>query len=267
LDPFVVPASHVAIALLVAAGIATAAHRRRLLDTGGAIAATLLGPALVALGGWWLGAILVAFFLSSAVLPESGGDAPARTWQQVLANGGPALIFALAHRLTGFDPLLVGAAATIAATTADTWATEIGRALGGVPRSIRTRRRVPPGTSGAVSVAGTLATVAGGITIAVIALLLRPLSPIDGIPSTGDAVAIAIAGSLGSAIDTLLGATAQVRFACATCGYRSESGASHLPGHPMRRVAGVAWLGNSAVNLSAAVAAGGIATALATIVI
>jgi hypothetical protein len=95
------------------------------------------------------------------VLPESGGDAPARTWQQVLANGGPAIIFALAHRLTGFDPLLVGAAATIAATTADTWATELGRAIGGVPWSIRTRRRVPPGTSGAVSGAGTVATVAG----------------------------------------------------------------------------------------------------------
>jgi uncharacterized protein (TIGR00297 family) len=265
LDFLAVPASHIAVALLAAAAIAAVARRRRLLDPGGMIAATLLGPALVASGGWWLGAILIAFFLTSALLPEHGDGAPVRTWQQVLANGGPALIFAIGYQLTGGDAFLTGAAATIAATTADTWATEIGRALGGTPWSVRTYRRVPPGTSGAVSAAGTLATVAGAILIALTALVLRPLSPVDAYPILAGSVVIAIAGTLGSLIDTVLGATLQGRFACAVCGHRSESGAEHCSGHPMRPVAGLPWLTNSVVNLSAALAAGLFALAVATI--
>jgi uncharacterized protein (TIGR00297 family) len=182
----------------------------------------------------------------------------------VLANGGPALLFAIASRLTGSDALLTGAAATIAATTADTWATEIGRALGGVPRSVRTGRRVPPGTSGAVSAAGTLATVAGAILIALAAALLRPLSPIENHPTAAAAIAIGAAGALGSAIDSVLGATLQARFACPACGHRSESPAPHCPGHAMRPSSGVPWLTNSAVNLVAALAAGVAAALLAS---
>jgi uncharacterized protein (TIGR00297 family) len=265
LDSLAVPASHLAVAALLAVAIAAVAWRRRLLDPGGAVAATLLGPALVATGGWWLGAILVGFFLTAALLPEHGEGAPCRTWQQVLANGGPALVFAIGYQLTGRDPFLTGAAATIAATTADTWATEIGRAIGGVPWSVRTRRRVPPGTSGAVSTAGTLATVAGAILIAAIALLLRPLSPAGGHPAALVAVAIAVAGALGSLLDTALGATLQGRFACTVCGARAESPAPHRPGHPMRPASGIPWLTNGAVNLAAALAAGLVALALATI--
>jgi uncharacterized protein (TIGR00297 family) len=183
----------------------------------------------------------------------------------VLANGGPALLFAIGSQLTGGEPLLIGAAGTIAATTADTWATEIGRAIGGVPWSIRTRRRVPPGTSGAVSAAGTLATVAGAALIAVIAVLLRTISPVGGHPALVEGIAIAVAGVLGSAVDSVLGATLQGRFACARCGHRSETGGEHRPGHPMRPVSGIPWLTNSVVNLSAALAAGILAAALASL--
>lgn len=264
LDSLAVPASHIAVALLAAAAIAAVAHRRRLLDSGGAVAATLLGPALVAAGGWWLGAILIAFFLSAALLPEHGDGAPRRSWRQVLANGEPALLFATVYQLTGREALLIGAAATIAATTADTWATEIGRAIGGVPWSVRSRERVPAGTSGAVSGAGTLATIAGAIFIALTAWLLRSISPVEGHPTVSAAIAIGVAGALGSVIDSILGATLQARFACALCGHRSESPAPHLPGHRMSPASGVSWLTNSAVNLAAAMTAGIVATMLAS---
>lgn len=183
----------------------------------------------------------------------------------MLANGGPALLFAIGSQLTGGEPLLIGAAGTIAATTADTWATEIGRAIGGVPWSVRTRRRVPPGTSGAISGAGTLASVAGAVLIALVALLLHPISPLDGQPALGEGIAIAAAGVLGSAIDSVLGATVQARFACAICGQRSETGGLHRPGHLMRPVSGIPWLTNSVVNLAAALAAGILAAALASL--
>lgn len=226
----------------------------------------LLGPALVATGGWWIGAILVVFFLTAALLPEHGDGAPSRTWRQVLANGGPALIFAAGYQLTGHDALLTGAAATIAATTADTWATEVGRAIGGEPWSVRTRQRVPSGTSGAVSGAGTLATVAGALLIAIVAFLLRSISPAGDHPGVGAVIAIGLAGALGSLIDSVLGATLQARFACVTCGHRSESPSPHLPGHRMYPASGIPWLTNSAVNLSSALAAGVVASLLASIV-
>jgi uncharacterized protein (TIGR00297 family) len=264
LDPLAVPTWHVALALIAAGLIAILARQRDLLAPGGVIAATLLGPALVATGGWWLGLILIAFFLSAALLPEPDRAGPTRTWQQVLANGGPALAFATASLLTAREPLLIGAAATIAAAAADTWATEIGRAFGGTPYSVRTRRRVPAGTSGAISAAGTLASIAGGVAIAGIALLAAPLAPTDDLPTFGTAAVIAVTGSLGSAIDTVLGATFQARFRCETCGTIRESGTDHQPGHLMRPVAGIPWLTNSAVNLLSSLGAGVTAVTLAS---
>lgn len=133
-----------------------------------------------------------------------------------------------------------------------------------MPWSIRTRRRVPAGTSGAVSGAGTLATVAGAILIALIAWLLRPISPAEGHPNAAAAVAVGVAGTLGSVIDSVLGATLQARFACTVCGYRAESPVPHRPGHRMRVASGFPWLTNSAVNLAAALAAGIVAFLLAS---
>lgn len=257
-----VPATHVALAYLAAALIATLARRRDLLDPGGAVAATLLGPALVATGGWWLGLVLIGFFLTAALLPEPDRQAPSRTWRQVLANGGLALAFATAATALGQPILLAGAAATIAAAAADTWATEIGRAYGGTPWSARTFRRVSAGTSGAVSAAGTLASVTGGATIALIALAAARWAPDPLLTSAGVAAIVAGAGLLGSLVDTALGATAQARFACVACGRRSESPAPHAPGHAMRPASGVPWLTNSVVNLAASATAGGVATLL-----
>lgn len=225
--------------------------------------ATLLGPAIVGTGGWWLGAVLIAFFVSSALLPNASGENPARTWQQVLANGGPALAFA-ALSLIGYpSPFLLAAAATIAATTSDTWATEVGRARGGSPYSVRTWHRVPPGTSGAISAAGTIASIGGAGFIAVVASILAPAAPTPDLVSAGSMVLVAASGALGSTADTILGATLQARFRCGVCGHTSESPAQHCPGHPMRHASGVPWMTNSVVNLFAALIAGVITASVA----
>ena len=70
--------------------------------------------------------------------------------------------------------------------------------------------------------------------------------------------------TLGSVIDSVLGATLQARFACTVCGYRAESPVTHRPGHRMRVASGFPWLTNSAVNLAAALAAGIVAFLLAS---
>jgi uncharacterized membrane protein len=100
--------------------------------------------------------------------------------------------------------------------------------------------------------------------MALIAWLLRPISPAEAHPTGTAAVAVGVAGTLGSVIDSLLGATFQARFACMVCGYRAESPAPHRTGHRMRVASGIPWLTNSAVNLAAALAAGIVAFLLAS---
>ncbi|HEV2127189.1 MAG TPA: DUF92 domain-containing protein [Thermomicrobiales bacterium] len=262
MDRLVVSPIEFAIAVAAAAVIAALALRKRLLGPGGAVTAPLLGPGLVAAGDWWLGALLIGFFLTSSLLPSTEQGGPARTAWQVLANGGPALVFGTLAVLTGEPAFLIGAATTIAAATSDTWATELGKAFGGTPLSIRSGQRVPPGTSGAVSGAGTGASVAGAVVIAALAWWLSPLAPEAATLGAAQVAVIAACGVLGSAIDTLLGGTLQARFRCDRCGKTSESPSEHELGHRAQHASGVAWMTNSTINLIAVTSAGSTAVAL-----
>lgn len=248
-----------AIALICASVVSVVAWRKRLLDPGGAVAATFAGTALVAFGGWWAGILLVAFFLTSSLLSVSEHDHPSRTWQQVVANGAPATAFAALALLLDSPTLLVSSAATIAAATADTWATEVGRQSGATPRSIKTLRLAPIGTSGAVSLPGTLASIAGSMTIAILAALLAPLASMPVSIGFPEQLVIVICGILGRLIDTFLGAVFQARYQCVTCGMRTEEPLGHDPGHELVLESGASWLTNDAVNLTASGIAGVIA--------
>ena len=259
--------SRAALGLLAAVAIALAARRAGSLSTSGAVAASAVGTAAVA-AGWGWGALLVSYFVLSSLLSHVGSAEKARRTggivekggardaAQVLANGG---VFALcsvgmlaAHPST--VPLLAAAAAgSLAAATADTWATEIGTLIGGVPRAALTFRAVPPGTSGAVSAAGIVAMVAGALGIALAARLLA---------LTDLFAAVTAAGCVGALTDTLLGALAQERRWCDACARATER-RRHDCGTVTRHVGGLAMLDNDAVNLLATLAGAGSATLLA----
>lgn len=245
-----------AIALPLASVIAIAARRRHLLDPGGAVAAIVVGTVVVATGGWWAGLLLVAFFLTSSLLSRSDHDHSPRTWRQVLANGAPATLFAMLSFVLGSRPLLVASAAAIAAATADTWATEVGRRSGALPRSVTSLRRVPVGTSGAVSLPGTLASAAGALVIAILGAFVSPLAPQSLSFGMSSMALIAVAGSIGCLIDSLLGASFQAGYRCRTCGDRVEDHTDHVADHELALESGVPWLTNDLVNFVAPVFAG-----------
>jgi uncharacterized protein (TIGR00297 family) len=240
---------------LAAAAIALAARRVGALSSSGAIAATVVGAAAVA-AGWMWGALLVLYFVCSSLLSRLGAarkmertasvvaKGGARDATQVLANGG---VFACAALLSALLPGPAGsldalaALGALAAATADTWATEVGVAADGAPRSLLTLRRVPAGTSGGVSVAGSLAMIVGALFIATLARAL-------GLGR--ETLAVAAGGVAGAMADTLLGGTLQARRWCANC-KRSTERVIHDCGQPTEHAGGLPWLDNDVVNLAA----------------
>ena len=256
------------LGLAAAAMVAAAAYRADTLTIRGAAAATVVGGAAVA-GGWDWGALLIAFFIASAGLSRLGharkqrlADAVVakggpRDAVQVLANGGAFAFCAVAYALQRSPLWYAAGAGGLAAATADTWGTEIGMLSAATPRSIVTGRIVPPGTSGGITAAGTLATIAGALFLAIGARSL-------GWPVTAGWSAL-IGGFAGATSDSILGATLQSRRWCRTCQTATER-AVHSCGASTTAAGGLAWLGNDTVNLAATAAGAliGVATALAS---
>lgn len=250
---------------LLAAAISLVARRTRSLSIGGAISATLVGTTAVA-ADWSWGVLLIVYFVSSTVLSHIGRAEKARRTTtivakggerdavQVLANGalfGGAAIMMLIRPDAQWIALGAGA---LAASAADTWATEIGTLSRTLPRSILTGRQVPTGTSGAISLGGTMAMIAGAIFIAIVMALLGWTLEI--------ATHVAIAGVFGATLDTVLGATLQARRWCSTCGRETER-TVHDCGTATTHTRGLVWLDNDLVNFLSGMAAGLLAVILA----
>jgi uncharacterized protein (TIGR00297 family) len=193
---------------------------------------------------------LIAFFISSTLLSQIGAaqkqNATAdivekgaeRDWKQVLANGGPYAATALASIISSHGIWMLAGAGALAASTADTWATEIGT-LSRSPRSIINWRAVPIGTSGGITLYGTLAALAGACFIGVFVCLC-------GWPFTAFWASLT-GGFGGSMFDSLSGATVQSRRWCERCSRGTER-AYHSCGQKTIQSGGIPWLDNDMVN-------------------
>lgn len=240
------------LAACLAAIIAAAAYRLGALSRSGALASVVLGTVIVGTGGWWPGVILVVFFVTSSLLsrftrtsePQARGNR--RDYVQVLANGWGMLLGCVLYAATSWSPWLLFGAGAIAAATADTWSSEIGRTSPSPPRLITTGRIVAAGTSGAISLRGSLASVLGAITIAAISAgTIVALSP--QAQSTTAFFGIALAGIGGGLLDSILGATVQEQRWCDSCNTPTEVN-PHRCGTPTQHVGGIAGINNDVVN-------------------
>ena len=98
--------------------------------------------------------------------------------------------------------LTVAYAAAVATAAADTCSSEVGKAYGRRTFLITTLRPVPPGTEGAVSLEGTLAGLAGGAVVGAVGAAV-------GLYSVPMAALVAVAGLLGSLVESALGTVAE----------------------------------------------------------
>jgi uncharacterized protein (TIGR00297 family) len=256
--------SRLLVAAIIAACVALAAKRAGSLTRSGAIAATIVGTLAFAVGWTWA-VLLLSYFVSSSLLSRVGratkerrtsdivAKSGARDAIQVLANGA---VFAGAAAAMLVRPdirwVALGAGA-LAASAADTWATEAGTLWGGEPRSILSWNAVPTGTSGGVSVIGSVAAVAGGGFMAAVLLALGWRASVASM--------VLVAGVAGALIDSLLGATLQSRRWCEVCSRETER-ITHECGAATIPKRGLSWMNNDVVNFLSTVAGGMLAAAL-----
>jgi uncharacterized protein (TIGR00297 family) len=257
--------------------IGFAAHRRGSLSKSGVAGAVIVGTLIFGLGGWAPGVLLVVFFVSSSALShykeslkeslaEKFSKGHQRDLAQTFANGGAGALCVLANILRP-HPLwwaaFVGALATV---NADTWATELGVLSRTKPRHILTGRPVETGTSGGISLTGSLAALGGAALIAVIAssfnlTLGQPFSLSLSL-SSFLFLSAAFAGLLGSLFDSLLGATLQAIYYCDQCQKETERYPVHTCGHPTHQIRGWRWLDNDWVNFISSVFGAALAAGL-----
>jgi uncharacterized protein (TIGR00297 family) len=220
----------------------------------------VVGLSVLAGTGWAGGAALAVFFIASSAVsrltesrqshrldPKGNRRDP---WQ-VAANGGAAAIGGLVGLLS-WDAGLWIVTASLAAAASDTWATSLGALSRRDPVDIARWRRVPRGTSGGISAAGTLGGCAGAALVAAAAV------------AAGAPIALflpaAILGMAGMVADSVLGATVQGRFRCPSCGTDTER-RRHRCGTVTEHTGGWRWLGNDGVNALATGLAGSAAAA------
>ncbi|HEY1401727.1 MAG TPA: DUF92 domain-containing protein [Terriglobales bacterium] len=201
-----------AIAGAVTLGFALLARVLRGVDRSGMFAGGAACFLLFAGAGPSAFAVLASLFLLTWVATRFGyrrkqdlgvaerGDG--RDAWQVLANLAVASLGSVAFGVTGNHAWLFAAAAALAEAATDTVASEIGQTRGHTAVLITTWKPVAAGTDGGITIAGTIAGLAAGVLIALVAAG-------GGIISRAQFWIPTAAGFVGMLLDSVLGATLQ----------------------------------------------------------
>jgi uncharacterized protein (TIGR00297 family) len=201
--PLAVVANAVVAALGYAGGTVTVA---------GAVTGAFIGIVIVVTVGWGGWGVLLATFGFAVVSSRLGlrrktllGIAETRGGRRgagnAMANTGIAAVAAMLAVLTyAHDAGRIAFVAALAAGGSDTVASEIGKAWGRRTVLLTSLAAVPPGTSGAISAEGTAAGL-------IAALALSALASTLGIVSFSTVPVIVVAATVGSLLESVLGAT------------------------------------------------------------
>jgi len=236
---------------------AVLSFKARFLTGSGSVGVFLLASIIFGIGGWMWTVPILTFFILSSLLSKAGKvhktsfelvfeKSSQRDFCQVLANGGLAgtfMICSLYFPNPAWYPVYLGA---LAAATADTWGTEVGVFSKSQPRSILNLKKVPTGTSGGVSVIGTLGAFTGASVVVVSGWIFE--TPYTMHPGNEILFWIMVfSGVTASLADSLLGATLQARYRCPVCEKLTERHI-HCNGRITDHISGLKWMNNDWVN-------------------
>ena len=220
-----------------------------ILTIDGALGAFIMGLFIFGIGGWKFLLPIVLFFLTSSFLSkilndkdqnfESFPKGSRRDLIQVYANGGIPMLISIWWLYDPSEILYIAFLASVASSTADTWATEIGIYSKITPRNCISFRKLKPGVSGGVTLFGTIGSLLGAGIIS--------LSGQFFLQSSVQTLLVLLAGFTGSILDSIIGATVQAIFVCNKCGGETEK--SQHCGNPTMLESGNKMINNDMVNL------------------
>lgn len=254
--------------------VAGAAYAKKSLTLSGCLAAVIMGTIYYGAGNlFWFGTLLL-FFITSTLfskfrkdrkqeLEKSYAKTGNRDAGQVLANGGIGMFLVLGNWVLPHPAWMYAFIGVMATVTSDTWATEWGSLSRKPPRSVVTWRVLTPGTSGGVSLLGTLAAAIGGALIGVGAFFFSWIAGIGGLNLLSWTCVGLVGGLAGAFADSYLGATVQYMYRCTVCGREVE--VSEHCGHKTVRARGWSWMSNDLVNVLSSVIGGCLAIGLGII--
>jgi uncharacterized protein (TIGR00297 family) len=255
------------LAAIIAILITALARRAGTLNESGQWAAIGCGIA-AAIGGWGWAILLVIYFAAATAVSALGArekaercaravpQVPYRNATQVLANGAAFSILAAQAGPAAGSVWGLAAAGALAASSADTWGTEIGTLWGGTPRSIITAQRLTPGMSGGVTPIGFAATIVGALIVAGAGAWL-----FNEATASRFLVAAVAGGVAGAAADSLLGATLQARRWCDHCKEWTERRV-HPCSYRTVHARGYRWMSNDVVNAASTLVGAAVAATL-----
>jgi uncharacterized protein (TIGR00297 family) len=196
--------------LAITAPITGVAYFARAVDRSGALAGALLATVLYAYAAWpglmMLGGLMVIGtgvtrlgHARKEALGVAEGKGGRRGMGSVLANAGAGVAFAFLAGVTPYSgAFTIAMVAAFATALFDTTATEFGQAFGRRHVLVTTWRAVPEGTTGGVSVVGTMAGFLG-------ATLLVGVAWAMGLVAGAAVLAIIFGAFCGSTLESLVG--------------------------------------------------------------
>ena len=186
--------------------------------------------------------ILIGFFGGSLIadkLKKRGKEhKKPRNAIQVLANGSLGIVFGILYLIFNSSIFLVAFASVFSEALADTASSGIGSRSEKAFDVFR-MKKVSAGTSGGISLIGTLSSLISAALIAGISAISPEIGFIE-------ALIVLTSGFLGSIFDSLLGSLLQGKYKCSICGEETEERV-HC-NEKTTKISGLEWMNNSAVN-------------------
>ncbi len=237
------------LALVLSTLLAAVAGVQKALTTKGILLAWVSAVVITYCGGVAAFAVLAATFLFTVAAGALGKNhrefekqihakTGTRDALQVFCNVGLGAVLLLVGWLLEDARFSLAYAAVMAASLADSLASELGILSKAAPVDICTLKRTQRGLSGGVSLLGLGSSFLGAALIAVVYSLARGWSGFWF---------ITLCGFAGALVDSICGSLLQVKYRCQTCGLITERVQHCL--QPTVRVKGFSKITNDAVNL------------------